>query len=56
LSVLLELRDVVAGYLKNVDVLQGINLSVDLGEIVCLIGPNGAGKSTVLRVVAKSFV
>jgi branched-chain amino acid transport system ATP-binding protein len=49
---LLELRDVVAGYLKGVDVLQGINLSIDEGELVCMIGPNGAGKSTVLRAIS----
>jgi branched-chain amino acid transport system ATP-binding protein len=49
---LLEIKDVVAGYLKGVDVLQGINLQVEAGELVCLIGPNGAGKSTVLRTIS----
>ena len=49
---LLELQDVTAGYLRGVDVLQGINLSIDSGELVCLIGPNGAGKSTVLRAIS----
>lgn len=49
---LLELSDVVAGYLRGVNVLQGINLHVTPGEIVCLIGPNGAGKSTVLRAIS----
>jgi len=49
---LLELKNVVAGYLKGVDVLQGVNLQVDQQEIVCLIGPNGAGKSTVLRAIS----
>jgi branched-chain amino acid transport system ATP-binding protein len=50
--VLLELKDVVAGYLKGVDVLRGVNLHVNSGELVCLIGPNGAGKSTVLRAIS----
>jgi ABC-type branched-subunit amino acid transport system ATPase component len=49
---LLEIQDVVAGYLRGVDVLQGINLHVNAGELVCMIGPNGAGKSTVLRTIS----
>jgi ABC-type branched-subunit amino acid transport system ATPase component len=49
---LLEIKDVVAGYLRGVDVLQGVNLHVESGELVCLIGPNGAGKSTVLRTIS----
>lgn len=49
---LLELKNVVAGYLKGVNVLQGVSLHVNPGEIVCLIGPNGAGKSTVLRAIS----
>lgn len=50
--VLLELKNVVAGYLRGVKVLHGVNLHVNPGELVCLIGPNGAGKSTVLRAIS----
>ena len=48
----LELKNVVAGYLPGVNVLQGVTLHVNSGELVCLIGPNGAGKSTVLRTIS----
>ena len=49
---LLEIKDVIAGYLPGIYVLQGLNLSVEAQELVCLIGPNGAGKSTVLRAIS----
>src|SRR5512134_1729019 len=49
---LLELRNVFAGYLRGVNVLQGNNLHVNQGELVCLIGPNDAGKSTILRSIS----
>lgn len=49
---LLELQKVVVGYLRGIDVLQGVSLQVNSGELVCLIGPNGAGKSTVLRTIS----
>ena len=35
----------------HLEVLQGIDLTVDTGEVVCLIGPSGSGKSTFLRCV-----
>jgi len=49
---LLELKEVEAGYLRGINVLQGVSLHVNPGELMCLIGPNGAGKSTVLRAVS----
>jgi ABC-type branched-subunit amino acid transport system ATPase component len=49
---LLEMKNVVAGYLRGVNVLRGVNLHINRGELVCLIGPNGAGKSTVLRTMS----
>lgn len=47
---LLDVSDLYAGYL-DFDILQGINLHVLPGEIVCVIGPNGAGKSTVFKAL-----
>ncbi|MDY5784920.1 amino acid ABC transporter ATP-binding protein [Corynebacterium sp.] len=35
----------------NLNVLEGINLEVQPGEVTCLIGPSGSGKSTFLRCV-----
>lgn len=33
------------------EVLKGIDLSVDTGEVVCLLGPSGSGKTTFLRCI-----
>ena len=49
---MLVLENVVASYIPGVEILGGVNLHVDEGEIVCLVGPNGAGKSTVLRTIS----
>lgn len=48
---LLEVNDIYAGYDSNEDILRGVTLHVNDGEVVCVIGPNGAGKSTVFRAV-----
>ncbi|MDJ0615383.1 MAG: ABC transporter ATP-binding protein [Calothrix sp. MO_192.B10] len=48
---LLEVNNVHAGYIKDVDILQGINFRVQPGELVTVIGPNGAGKSTLAKTI-----
>jgi branched-chain amino acid transport system ATP-binding protein len=47
---LLELRDVQAGY-GSIQILHGVSLNVNEGEVVSVIGPNGAGKSTTFKVI-----
>ena len=47
---IIELRNLVKSY-GEVPVLNGINLSVDAGQVVGYIGPNGAGKSTTLKIL-----
>ena len=41
----------VAGYVPEVDILRGVDVRIDPGEIVTIVGPNGAGKSTLIRAV-----
>jgi len=48
---LLQLADVRAGY-GPVEVLDGLGLHVDQGEIVVVLGANGAGKTTLLRAIS----
>ncbi|MBS45765.1 MAG: ABC transporter ATP-binding protein [Nocardioides sp.] len=48
---LIEVTDVVAGYLPGVNILNGCSLTAMQGEIVGIIGPNGAGKSTLLKAM-----
>ena len=45
----IELASVRAGY-GAIDVLHGVSLSLERGEVYALLGPNGAGKSTTLAV------
>jgi len=47
---LLEVRDLPAGY-GRLEILRGVSLRVETGQIVSIIGPNGAGKSTVFKTL-----
>ena len=46
-----DVQNVVAGYLPGVNILHGTNLYADKGELIGIIGPNGAGKSTLLKAI-----
>ena len=47
---ILEVKDVYSGY-GDTEVLHGVSIYLNEGEIVTIIGPNGAGKSTLLKTI-----
>ena len=47
---LLEVSEVVSGY-GETEILHGVSIVVEEGEIVTIIGPNGSGKSTLLKSI-----
>jgi branched-chain amino acid transport system ATP-binding protein len=50
-DIVLEADEVVAGYVPEVNILSGTNLTLYDGELVGIIGPNGAGKSTLIKAL-----
>src|SRR5262245_37164582 len=50
MSGMLEIEDVYTAYDKA-DVLQGVSLKVEPGQITCLLGSNGSGKTTLVRSI-----
>ena len=52
MAAIVEVKDVHKSYGKN-EVLKGISLDVEEGEVVVMIGPSGSGKSTFLRALNK---
>ena len=49
-DILLKVDNITSGYGKK-EVLHGVSLIIQKGEIVSIIGPNGSGKSTVLKTI-----
>jgi putative ABC transport system ATP-binding protein len=52
---MIELRDVcltLPSEAGPVDILRGIDLSIDQGEAIGLVGPSGSGKSTMMAIIA----
>ena len=50
MSQLLEIKDLHAG-VEGKEILKGLSLSVDKGEIHVILGPNGSGKSTLMNLI-----
>ncbi len=47
----IDVRELTAGYLPGVDILNNCSLTAAQGELIGIIGPNGAGKSTLLKAI-----
>ena len=50
MGAMIEIRDLHKRF-GHVEVLKGVDLTVDMGKVVCVIGPSGSGKSTLLRCI-----
>ena len=55
-SIVLHAQELVAGYIPEVNILNGCDLEVRAGEFVGIIGPNGAGKSTTFKSLTRDIV
>jgi ATP-binding cassette subfamily B multidrug efflux pump len=51
----IEFRNVRFGYLKEEEVIKGINLDINAGETVAIVGATGAGKSTIINLLNRFY-
>lgn len=49
---MLKIENLYSGY-GGADVIRGLSLQANRGEILCTVGPNGCGKSTLLKTIAR---
>jgi branched-chain amino acid transport system ATP-binding protein len=49
--VVLETRSLIAGYERDINILNGVSVKAWAGRIACVLGPNGTGKSTLLKTI-----
>lgn len=50
-ALVIDVKDVTAGYLPGVNILNNCSVTALKGELIGIIGPNGAGKSTLLKAI-----
>ncbi len=47
---MIDIKEVTKSF-GNLQVLKGINLHINKGEMVSIVGPSGAGKTTLLQII-----
>ena len=47
---LVSIKDVYKSF-GELEVLKGVSLDINQGEVICIIGPSGSGKSTLIRCI-----
>jgi branched-chain amino acid transport system ATP-binding protein len=50
-SLVLDAQSLVAGYHRDINILNGVSVKAWTGRIACVLGPNGTGKSTLLKTI-----
>ena len=50
-----EMDDVHFGYAPEKEILHGLNLRADKGELIAIVGPTGAGKTTVINLLMRFY-
>lgn len=48
----IKLKDVTFSYDDKIQILKGVNLTIDTGSVTALVGPSGGGKSTITKLIA----
>ena len=51
----IHFKEVRFSYIKNEEVLKGINLKVNSGETIAIVGSTGAGKSTIINLLNRFY-
>ena len=50
-----EMTDVHFGYIPEKEILHGLNLHADKGDLIAIVGPTGAGKTTVINLLMRFY-
>ncbi len=51
----IQFKDVHFSYIKNEEIIKGINLEVNAGETIAIVGATGAGKSTIINLLNRFY-